>query len=160
MKKTLTVGAIALMFALPSNVYAQQPATGGYTGPSAVKTITVAEAKNLADDTAVELVGRIEKSLGDEKYNFVDATGSIVVDIGGGTTEVAVISLGGIVVSHSLRIAGDELDEDIIIIKDMAYKNLDKAIVSFLEKQKKKFLTKGKELHPITIKLFNNLKKE
>ena len=40
--------------------------------------------------------------------------GSIIVDIGGGTTEVAVISLGGIVVSHSLRIAGDELDEDII----------------------------------------------
>ena len=38
----------------------------------------------------------------------------MIVDIGGGTTEVAVISLGGIVVSNSLRIAGDELDEDII----------------------------------------------
>ena len=38
----------------------------------------------------------------------------MIVDIGGGTTEVAVISLGGIVVSHSLRIAGDELDEDIV----------------------------------------------
>lgn len=43
-----------------------------------------------------------------------EPTGNIIVDIGGGTTEVAVISLGGIVVSHSLRIAGDELDEDII----------------------------------------------
>lgn len=40
--------------------------------------------------------------------------GSIIVDIGGGTTEVAVISLGGIVVSHSLKVAGDELDEDIV----------------------------------------------
>lgn len=40
--------------------------------------------------------------------------GSIIVDIGGGTTEVAVISLGGIVVSKSLRIAGDELDKDIV----------------------------------------------
>ena len=39
---------------------------------------------------------------------------NIIVDIGGGTTEVAVISLGGIVISNSLRIAGDELDEDII----------------------------------------------
>jgi rod shape-determining protein MreB len=38
----------------------------------------------------------------------------MIVDIGGGTTEVAVISLGGIVVSRSLRIAGDELSEDII----------------------------------------------
>ena len=43
-----------------------------------------------------------------------EPTGSIIVDIGGGTTEVAVISLGGIVISHSLRIAGDELDEDIV----------------------------------------------
>ena len=42
-----------------------------------------------------------------------EASGNMIVDIGGGTTEVAVISLGGIVVSHSLRVAGDELDEDI-----------------------------------------------
>jgi rod shape-determining protein MreB len=43
-----------------------------------------------------------------------DAAGSMVVDIGGGTSEVAVISLGGIVASRSVRIAGDELTEDII----------------------------------------------
>ena len=43
-----------------------------------------------------------------------EATGNLVVDIGGGTTEVAVISLGGIVTSRSLRIAGDELNDDII----------------------------------------------
>lgn len=41
-------------------------------------------------------------------------SGSIIVDIGGGTTEVAVISLGGIVNSSSLRIAGDELNNDIV----------------------------------------------
>ena len=46
--------------------------------------------------------------------NVAEPSGSMVIDIGGGTTEVAVISLGGIVVSESLRIAGDELDEDII----------------------------------------------
>lgn len=43
-----------------------------------------------------------------------EAAGNMVVDIGGGTTEVAVISLGGIVASRSLRIAGDELNENII----------------------------------------------
>jgi rod shape-determining protein MreB and related proteins len=43
-----------------------------------------------------------------------DAAGNMIVDIGGGTTEVAVISLGGIVASRSLRIAGDELNQDII----------------------------------------------
>ncbi len=43
-----------------------------------------------------------------------DSAGNLIVDIGGGTTEVAVISLGGVVVSRSLRIAGDELNENII----------------------------------------------
>ena len=43
-----------------------------------------------------------------------EATGSMVVDIGGGTSEVAIISLGGIVVSKSLRIGGDEMDDAIV----------------------------------------------
>lgn len=43
-----------------------------------------------------------------------EPTGNMIVDIGGGTTEVAVISLGGIVTAQSLRVAGDELDEAII----------------------------------------------
>jgi len=43
-----------------------------------------------------------------------DARGSMIIDIGGGTTEVAVTSLGGIVVARSIRVAGDEMDEDII----------------------------------------------
>ena len=46
--------------------------------------------------------------------DVAEPAGNIIVDIGGGTTEVAVISLGGIVVSNSLRTAGDELDEDIV----------------------------------------------
>ena len=40
--------------------------------------------------------------------------GSMILDIGGGTTEVAILSMGGVVVSRSLRVAGDEMDEDII----------------------------------------------
>lgn len=43
-----------------------------------------------------------------------EAAGSMIVDIGGGTTEVAVLALGGIVVSKSIRVAGDEMDEAII----------------------------------------------
>jgi rod shape-determining protein MreB len=42
-----------------------------------------------------------------------EVRGSMVVDIGGGTTEVAVMSMGGVVVSRSLRVAGDEMDQDI-----------------------------------------------
>jgi rod shape-determining protein MreB len=43
-----------------------------------------------------------------------EPTGNMIVDIGGGTTEVAVISLGGIVTSRSIRVAGDEMDEAIV----------------------------------------------
>ena len=43
-----------------------------------------------------------------------EPTGSMVVDIGGGTTEVAIISLGGIVTSQSVRVAGDDMDDSII----------------------------------------------
>ncbi len=45
---------------------------------------------------------------------ITEARGSMIVDIGGGTTEVAIFSMGGIVISRSIRVAGDEMDEDII----------------------------------------------
>src|SRR5437016_6139171 len=53
-----------------------------------------------------------------------EPTGNMVVDIGGGTTEVAVISLGGIVVSQSIRVGGDELDEAIVNYVKREYKLL------------------------------------
>jgi rod shape-determining protein MreB len=53
-----------------------------------------------------------------------EAGGHFIVDIGGGTTEVAVISLGGIVIAKSLRIAGDKLNEDIIQFAQEEYKLL------------------------------------
>ncbi len=43
-----------------------------------------------------------------------DVKGSMVVDIGGGTTEVAVVAMGGVIVSRSLRVAGDEMDQDVV----------------------------------------------
>jgi rod shape-determining protein MreB len=53
-----------------------------------------------------------------------EAGGNFIVDIGGGTTEVAIISLGGIVLSKSLRVAGDKLNEDIIQFAQEEYKLL------------------------------------
>ncbi len=52
---------------------------------------------------------------------IVEPVGSMIVDVGGGTTEVAVISLGGIVVSRSIRVAGDELDQDIVTYARQKY---------------------------------------
>lgn len=51
----------------------------------------------------------------------MDPTGSMVVDIGGGTTDVATISLGGIVSSRSIRMAGDKLDESIVAFVRQKY---------------------------------------
>jgi rod shape-determining protein MreB len=53
-----------------------------------------------------------------------EPTGNMIVDVGGGTTEVAVISLGGIVVSQSLRVGGDEMDDAIISHVKKEYKLL------------------------------------
>jgi len=53
-----------------------------------------------------------------------EAKGNFVVDIGGGTAEIAVISLGGVVVSKSLKVAGDKLNEDIIQYIEQKYKLL------------------------------------
>ncbi|HEX2222039.1 MAG TPA: rod shape-determining protein [Candidatus Limnocylindria bacterium] len=50
-----------------------------------------------------------------------EPSGSLIVDIGGGTTEVAVISLGGIVVSRSIRVGGDEMDGDIVAFARREY---------------------------------------
>lgn len=58
------------------------------------------------------------------RLSVQDAGGNFIVDIGGGTTEVAVISLGGIVLAKSLRIAGDKLNEDIMRFAQEEYKLL------------------------------------
>lgn len=55
------------------------------------------------------------------KIAIEEPEGSMVVDIGGGTTEIAVISLGGIVISKSLRMAGDAMDQDIINYMRLRY---------------------------------------
>lgn len=85
-----------------------------------------------------------------------EATGCMIVDIGGGTTEVAVISLGGIVASRSLRIAGDEMNEDIkqyardqlnIMLGDRTAEEIKIEIGSALPlKENLKFPMKGRDL--------------
>lgn len=79
MKKFMAVSALALVMGVSANVWAN-PNMGGYTGPSQA-AVTVEEAKKLSDDSAVILVGKIEKSLGGEKYLFTDNTGSVTVEI-------------------------------------------------------------------------------
>ncbi|MCK6369794.1 MAG: NirD/YgiW/YdeI family stress tolerance protein [Gammaproteobacteria bacterium] len=60
---------------------AEEPASGGFKGPDNLQLVTAAEARNLADDTVVKLQGYIVRELGDEKYEFRDDTGTLVVEI-------------------------------------------------------------------------------
>ncbi|MCL6592495.1 MAG: rod shape-determining protein [Alicyclobacillus sp.] len=82
--------------------------------------ITAVE-KRAVEDAAVEAGAKHAQTIEEPMAAAIGAglpvgepTGSMVVDIGGGTTEVAIISLGGIVTSRSIRVAGDEMDEAIM----------------------------------------------
>ena len=84
------------------------------SGITEVEERAVEESVMQAGAKAVYLIEEPMAAAIGASLDVAEPSGSIIVDIGGGTTEVAVISLGGIVVSHSLRIAGDELDDDIV----------------------------------------------
>lgn len=82
----------------------------------------ITEVEERAVEEAIMYAGAKEVYLIEEPMaaaigadmDVAEPSGNIIVDIGGGTTEVAVISLGGIVISNSIKVAGDELDEDIV----------------------------------------------
>ena len=84
------------------------------SGITEVEERAVEEAVLQAGAREVYLIEEPMAAAIGSNINVAEPTGNIVVDIGGGTTEVAVISLGGIVLCNSLRIAGDELDQDIV----------------------------------------------
>lgn len=85
--------------------------------PSSVTEVerrAVEEASLRAGARAVFLIEESMAAAIGLRLPIHEATGNIVVDIGGGTSEISVISLGGIVVNRTLRIAGDELNENIV----------------------------------------------
>ncbi len=85
--------------------------------PSGVTTVEKRAVQEAAEQAGARRTHLIEEPMAaaiGAGLPVDEATGSIIVDIGGGTTDVAVISLGGIVLSSSLRMAGDKFDEAII----------------------------------------------
>ncbi|MBI4133896.1 MAG: rod shape-determining protein [Candidatus Terrybacteria bacterium] len=83
------------------------------SGVTEVEKRAVEDAARNAGASDVYLIEEPMAAAIGARLPVQDAAGSMVVDIGGGTTEIAVISLGGIVAARSLRIAGDRLTEDI-----------------------------------------------
>ena len=84
------------------------------TGVTMVERRAVQEAAEQAGARRTQLIEEPMAAAIGAGLPVDEATGSMIVDIGGGTTDVAVISLGGIVTSASLRVAGDKFDEAII----------------------------------------------
>jgi len=85
--------------------------------PSGVTEVEKRAVHDAALAAGAREVGLIEEPMAaalGAGLPVAEPRGSMVVDIGGGTTEVAVFSMGGIVLSRSLRVAGDEMDQDII----------------------------------------------
>ena len=96
------------------NVVRPRVVVGVPSGITEVEERAVEEAVLQAGAKEVYLIEEPMAAAIGAELDIAEPTGNIIVDIGGGTTEVAVISLGGIVVSTSIRVAGDELDEDIV----------------------------------------------
>src|SRR6202166_2473930 len=83
-------------------------------GSTQVERRAIKEAAHGAGASQVYLIEEPMAAAIGAGLPVTEATGSMVVDIGGGTTEVAVLSLGGIVYSRSVRVGGDKMDEAII----------------------------------------------
>ena len=95
--------------------------------PCGVTEVERKAVRDAAKNAGARTVFLIEEPLASAigaKLPIQEAGGNFIVDIGGGTTEVAVISLGGIVAFRSIRVAGDKLNNDIIEFAQKEYKLL------------------------------------
>jgi rod shape-determining protein MreB and related proteins len=114
--------------------------------PSGITGVEKRAVEDAAQYAGAGLVKIIEEPMAaaiGARLPVHEPTGNMVVDIGGGTTEVAVISLGGIVTSQSIRVAGDEIDEAII---NFARKEFDLALGERTAEEVKISLASASEL--------------
>lgn len=85
--------------------------------PSGITNVEIRAVRDATKNAGAREVHIVEEPMAaaiGTKLPVYDPVGNIIIDIGGGTTDIAVISLGGIVVSKNMRIAGDRFDQDII----------------------------------------------
>ncbi len=125
------------------------------TGVTSVETRAVYDAAKSAGAREVYIVEEPMAAAIGIKLPIKDPVGSMIIDIGGGTTDIAVISLGGIVRSNSLTIAGDRLNADIttylrdefkILIGEKTAEQIKIAIGSVLEGDPREIAVRGRDL--------------
>ena len=131
------------------------------TGSTPVERKAIQDSALAAGARRVQLIEEpISAAIG-ANLPIQEATGSMVVDIGGGTTEIAVMSLGGVVYSNSLRIAGDAMDQALIqfmrkkfnlLIGDASAEKLKKEIGTAMATSNNTYQVKGRDIRSGTPK--------
>ena len=131
------------------------------TGSTPVERKAIQDSALAAGARRVQLIEEpIAAAIG-ANLPIQEATGSMVVDIGGGTTEIAVMSLGGVVYSNSMRIAGDSMDQALIyymrkkfnlLIGDATAEKLKKEIGTALATSNNTYQVKGRDIRSGTPK--------
>ena len=126
--------------------------------PSGVTNVEIRAVRDVTRNAGASEVYVIEEPMAGAigiRLPVNDPIGSMVIDIGGGTTDIAVISLGGIVRSKNLKIAGDKLNNDIIgyirnefkiLIGEKTAENIKIAVGSVISSERLEVSVKGRDL--------------
>ena len=131
------------------------------TGSTPVERKAIQDSALAAGARRVQLIDEpIAAAIG-AGLPISEATGSMVVDIGGGTTEIAVMSLGGVVYAKSLRVAGDAMDQGIInymrkefnlLVGEASAEKIKKEIGTAIPTSNNSYLMKGRDIRSGTPK--------
>jgi len=131
------------------------------TGSTPVERKAIQDSALAAGARRVQLIEEpIAAAIG-ANLPISEATGSMVVDIGGGTTEIAVMSLGGVVYSKSLRVAGDAMDTALqtymrkeynLLIGDSTAEKIKKEVGTAIPSNNNTFAVKGRDIRSGTPK--------
>jgi len=131
------------------------------TGSTPVERKAIQDSALAAGARRVQLIDEpIAAAIG-AGLPISEATGSMVVDIGGGTTEIAIMSLGGVVYANSLRIAGDAMDSGIIsymrkqfnlLVGEASAEKIKKEIGTAISTSNNTYLMKGRDIRSGTPK--------
>lgn len=131
------------------------------TGSTPVERKAIQDSAMAAGARSVQLIEESIAAAIGAGLPISDATGSMVVDIGGGTTEIAIMSLGGVVYANSMRVAGDAMDKSIIaymrkqfnlLVGEASAEKIKKEIGTALPTSGSTYLMKGRDIRSGTPK--------
>ena len=131
------------------------------TGSTPVERKAIQDSALAAGARKVQLIEESIAAAIGANLPISEATGSMVVDIGGGTTEIAVMSLGGVVYANSMRVAGDAMDQSIInymrkqfnlLVGEASAEKIKKEIGTALPTSNNTYLMKGRDIRSGTPK--------